>query len=153
MRYNTRIFQLYKEPVKSEQYIKVFEFELNNTSLQFEADHIEKERDREKSIGLLMADFGGYGGASYNKRDDSIYFPKGFREEFFWGRLQGLKTQVGLYDRRPFIPFEDLITQRFGPYICTEDSYGMTLDEFFSNLEEDRKYYVGGILRYYPPKE
>ncbi len=148
---HSRIIQLSEEPLHKYDYITESDF-YEDPFVGSVADYVADTDEREKDIKWLMSCLEPYG-ARLNKEENSIFFPKGFKQNYFKERLENFKKAVGETTLDDFCnsvkawQLAQIIEETFDFYIYV--TYPKPLDEFIRDLEEEQKYYIGGIVDYH----
>lgn len=149
---HSRIIQLSKEPIDKDDYITEDTF--IDDFVGVIADYVSEETDREEDIKWLLYAIKEYG-IVYNDKEESIIFPKGFKENYFRERFKELKEVVQNISLEQFASnstvaynLASLIEDKHGFYIYT--SFWQSFDSFVrGELEEGEKYYIGGTIDYH----
>jgi oligoribonuclease NrnB/cAMP/cGMP phosphodiesterase (DHH superfamily) len=148
---HSRIFQLSDEKIKKNNYVRASDF-YEDSFIGSVADYVSDDIDRKEDIKWLMERLKPYG-AILNKKEESIFFPKGFKKKYFSKKFEELKKMVNEMTLEEFIDgitaykLEQIIESKFDFYIYIE--YLQPLDDFVRGLEEGKKYYIGGIVNYH----
>ena len=151
---HSRIFQLSTEPIKEEDYITEDTIIHDTSFIGYVADYVSDEVDRKEDIKWLLDSITPYG-AIYDEKEESLIFPKGFKERYFEKKFAVLKETVQKIssledfanDSLLAYKLKSTITDRFSFYIY--EDYYEPIDDFIRNLELNTKYYIGGILDYH----
>lgn len=149
------IIQLEEEPLKSkEEYVSAVEF--YEDFIGQVADYVSDDVDRDEEIKYFVKEIEKYG-ISYDKEKQSIVFLQGFKERYFAERFFKLKEAVKNLTLEEFAKdsskawgLTQLIKKKYGTYVYSNDSSWMTFDDFVRDqLEEEKTYYIGGIVDYH----
>lgn len=149
------IFQLEEKPLRFEEDFACEE-DFYEGFVGIIADYVSEDVDREEEINYFVTYLGKYG-ITYNSEEQSIIFPKGFKEEYFSARFFNLKKFVEELTLEEFSTdstkvwiLKNLINEKYGIYIYSRQSSWITFDEFVRyNLKEGQKYYIGTVLDYH----
>jgi len=150
---HSRIFQLSESPISKEDYITE-ELFYDDFVGQI-ADYVDDSTEREEDIKWLINTIEKYG-ATYNEKEQSIVFLKGFKDSYFKERFQKLKEVIQNMNLSEFstgfmkvYELKDLIEDEYGFYIYYNDSYA-PIDAFVrEDVEEGKKYFIGNVLDYH----
>jgi len=152
---HSTIFQLEEKPLRFEEDFATEE-DFYDDFVGVIADYVSDDVDRDVEIQYFVKYLEKYG-VKYNAKEQSIIFLKGFKEKYFKERFFKLKEAVQKLTFENFIKdtlevweIKNLIDEKYGIYIYSNESSWMTLDEFVRcNLKEGQKYYIGTVLDYH----
>jgi|GEM_PF-2251128 len=148
------IIQLEEEPLRFEEDFACEE-DFYDEFVGTVADYVSEDVDREEKIEYFVENLKKYG-ITYNPKDQSIIFHKGFKEKYFAEKFFKLKEAVQELTLEDFVRdtskvqrIEDLINKKYNTYIYTKNTW-MTIDEFLRySMEEERAYYIGSVIDYH----
>jgi len=149
---HSRIIQLSEEPLHKDDFITESDFyeSFVGSVDDYVADIDDSER--EEDIKWLMSCLEPYG-VKLDKEEESIVFPKGFKQRYFEERFKKFKETVNGMTLNDFCDsikawqLSQIIEKKFDFYIYV--SYPQPLDDFIRDLEEEKKYFIGGIVDYH----
>ncbi len=149
---HSRIFQFSDQPIHPNDYIREENFYDN--FVEEIADYISSDTNRDADIEWLISSLKRYG-IIYNEEEESIIFPEDFKIKYFksrYDKFKELTQKIDLIDfsKDEFVlrELQQLIEDKYGFYIYTYYYYE-TLDNFIRNLNDVKKYYIGGTIDYH----
>ncbi|NLW24677.1 MAG: hypothetical protein GXY91_05485 [Clostridia bacterium] len=148
---HSRIFQLSDEKINKDDFITEENF-YEDSFIGSVADYVSDNIDRKEDIKWLMSCLEPYG-VKLDKEEESIVFPKGFKQRYFEERFKKFKETVNGMTLNDFCDsikawqLSQIIEKKFDFYIYV--SYPQPLDDFIRDLEEEKKYFIGGIVDYH----
>lgn len=98
---HSRIFQLSYEKINKDDFITEENF-YEDSFIGSVADYVSDNIDRKEDIKWLMERLKPYG-AILNKKEESIFFPKGFKKKYFSKKFEELKKMVNEMTLEEFI--------------------------------------------------
>lgn len=144
---HSRIIQLSHQPITEDEYITEELF--YDWFVGTIADYVSSTADREGDIDWFTS-YLSYFGAE--RKDDTVYFPDNFKENYFKERLEKLKDRVSkitledFYDSAVTYGLVKLINDKYGFYVYLD--YLMPLDDFVRKLKGNETFYFGNIIDY-----
>jgi|LSQX01.2.fsa_nt_gb hypothetical protein len=149
---HSRIFQFSEKPISKDDFITEETFFYDEAFIGTIAEYVSEDVERGEDIEWLLAELVPHG-AVFNKEEESIVFPKGFKESYFSRRLADLKKKINEVSLEEFArcsvtayELRKMIEDKFSFYIYYY--YPQPIDGFIRDLEEDTKYYIGGVIDY-----
>lgn len=154
----SRIFQLSRTRIEEVEHISEHTF-YHTGFIGEVATSVSDIADREEQIerfveGLKSKGLEEY--FTYNPKNQSITFLKGFKKAYFEKQFTEFKEKVEqltldeFCDVYEMYPIERLIEHKLSAYIYTDDEIYVTEDHFVRELDykTQAKYYFGGVVEY-----
>lgn len=151
---HSRIFQVSKEPIEKEDYIKEDNYIYEHWFLNSIADYVSDNCDRNVDIRWLQDCALGF---TFGTDDNGEYFIVNSKEEYFKSSFEGFKKALEALHNisiEQFVSYVNIYglntyyNEKYGFYIDIDDEL-MTLDSFVRYCNNGEKYYIGGTVDYH----
>lgn len=151
-----RIFQLSNKKINEDDFIAQEDF-YESDFMGAVADNVYGNIEKEKDIKCLFKRLKPFGIIT-NEAEKSIIFTRGFKKRYFKEKFEEFKKMAEnitideFIDPSTIYKLTKLIKNRLDYYICIDD-YLQALDDFVRrSLQEEQKYFIGGIVGYHAPE-